>query len=134
MKALLWLPDMMEYSICPFSPLSASEAYTFLLLCSCCCVFLLFLCFCCVKSDFSQDEAALLSPLDPEAGPGPDPESRGPEQVPDFPPPTGREMILRTCVPSPACFSRALPQRMFCVLLKDEFRLAAALSHDTTFF
>ncbi|XP_033842507.1 rab3 GTPase-activating protein catalytic subunit [Periophthalmus magnuspinnatus] len=82
----------------------------------------------------SAQRAALLSPLDPEAGPGSDPDSRSSEQVPDFPPPTGREMILRTCVPSPACYSRALPQRMFCVILKDEFRLAAALSHDTAFF
>ncbi|KAK7877036.1 hypothetical protein WMY93_032254 [Mugilogobius chulae] len=80
----------------------------------------------------SAQRAALLSPLDPDAGS--DPDFPGPEPVPDFPLPTGREMILRTCVPAPACFSRALPQRMFCVLLKDEFRLASALSQDTAFF
>ncbi|XP_072301479.1 rab3 GTPase-activating protein catalytic subunit [Eucyclogobius newberryi] len=82
----------------------------------------------------SAQRAALLSPLDPDASPGSDLDSGGAGQVPDFPPPAGREMILRTCVPAPASYSRALPQRMFCVLLKDEFRLASALSQDTAFF
>ncbi|KAI6065355.1 Rab3 GTPase-activating protein catalytic subunit isoform X1 [Aix galericulata] len=33
--------------------------------------------------------------------------------VPDFPPPTGREVILRTTVPRPAPYSKPLPQRIF---------------------
>uniref|UniRef100_A0A667YYH4 Rab3 GTPase-activating protein catalytic subunit n=1 Tax=Myripristis murdjan TaxID=586833 RepID=A0A667YYH4_9TELE len=54
--------------------------------------------------------------------------------VPDFPPPAGREILLRTCVPRPAPYSKALPQRLFCVLMRDEFRLAGAFSSDTSFF
>uniref|UniRef100_A0A8C5BDB5 Rab3 GTPase-activating protein catalytic subunit n=1 Tax=Gadus morhua TaxID=8049 RepID=A0A8C5BDB5_GADMO len=54
--------------------------------------------------------------------------------VPDFPPPAGREILLRTCVPRPAPYSKALPQRLFCVLLREDFRLAGALSSDTSFF
>ncbi|XP_065607464.1 rab3 GTPase-activating protein catalytic subunit isoform X2 [Cyrtonyx montezumae] len=54
--------------------------------------------------------------------------------VSDFPPPTGREIILRTAVPSPAPYSKALPQRMYSVLTKEDFRLAGAFSADTTFF
>ncbi|XP_043930878.1 rab3 GTPase-activating protein catalytic subunit isoform X2 [Protopterus annectens] len=54
--------------------------------------------------------------------------------VSDFPPPAGREILLRTTVPRPAPYSKALPQRMYCVLLKDEFRLAGAFSSDTSFF
>ncbi|XP_013395929.1 rab3 GTPase-activating protein catalytic subunit-like [Lingula anatina] len=51
----------------------------------------------------------------------------------DFPKPAGREYILRTVVPRPAPYSRPSAQRMFCVLLRDEFRLAGAFSSDTTF-
>ncbi|CAL9689716.1 unnamed protein product [Knipowitschia caucasica] len=81
----------------------------------------------------SSQRAALLSPVDSDVVSEAD--FRAPEQtVPDFPRPAGRELILRTCVPSPAPYSRSLPQRMFCVLLKDEVRLAAALSYDTAFF
>ncbi|XP_077997168.1 rab3 GTPase-activating protein catalytic subunit-like [Glandiceps talaboti] len=54
--------------------------------------------------------------------------------VPDFPRPAGREFILRTIVPRPAPYSRALPQRMFCILMNKEFRLAGAFTEDTTFF
>uniref|UniRef100_A0A3P9D3S5 Rab3 GTPase-activating protein catalytic subunit n=1 Tax=Maylandia zebra TaxID=106582 RepID=A0A3P9D3S5_9CICH len=43
--------------------------------------------------------------------------------VPDFPPPAGREILLRTCVPRPAAYSKALPQR-----------LTGAFSTDTSFF
>ncbi|MEE6489090.1 hypothetical protein FKM82_015480 [Ascaphus truei] len=52
----------------------------------------------------------------------------------DFPPPAGREVILRTSVPRPAPYSKALPQRMYSVLTKEDFRLAGAFSSDTTFF
>lgn len=81
---------------------------------------------------FVSAQRAALSPLDPDSGL--DPDSRGPDQIPDFPAPAGRELLLRTCVPSPASYSRPLPQRLFCVLLRDEFRLASAFSHDTAFF
>lgn len=54
--------------------------------------------------------------------------------VSDFPPPTGREVILRTTVPRPATYSKPLPQRMYSVLTKEDFRLAGAFSADTTFF
>lgn len=54
--------------------------------------------------------------------------------VADFPPPTGREVILRTTVPRPAPYSKPLPQRMYSVLTKEDFRLAGAFSADTTFF
>ncbi|XP_039198299.1 rab3 GTPase-activating protein catalytic subunit isoform X2 [Crotalus tigris] len=52
----------------------------------------------------------------------------------DFPPPAGREVILRATVPRPAPYSKPLPQRMYSVLTKDDFRLAGAFSSDTTFF
>uniref|UniRef100_A0AAX7TB90 Rab3 GTPase-activating protein catalytic subunit n=1 Tax=Astatotilapia calliptera TaxID=8154 RepID=A0AAX7TB90_ASTCA len=58
----------------------------------------------------------------------------GSSRVPDFPPPAGREILLRTCVPRPAAYSKALPQRLFCVLMREEFRLAGAFSTDTSFF
>ncbi|KAG9462768.1 hypothetical protein GDO78_023191 [Eleutherodactylus coqui] len=52
----------------------------------------------------------------------------------DFPSPAGREVILRTTVPRPAPYSKALPQRMYSVLTKEDFRLAGAFSSDTSFF
>ncbi|XP_053261565.1 rab3 GTPase-activating protein catalytic subunit isoform X2 [Podarcis raffonei] len=52
----------------------------------------------------------------------------------DFPLPAGREVILRTTVPRPAPYSKPLPQRMYSVLTKEDFRLAGAFSSDTTFF
>ncbi|XP_066543675.1 rab3 GTPase-activating protein catalytic subunit isoform X2 [Amia ocellicauda] len=52
----------------------------------------------------------------------------------DFPPPAGREILLRTLVPRPAPYSKALPQRLFCVLMREDFRLAGAFSSDTSFF
>lgn len=58
----------------------------------------------------------------------------GGNRVPDFPPPAGREILLRTCVPRPAPYSKTMPQRLFCVLMRDEFRLAGAFSADTSFF
>lgn len=81
-------------------------------------------------------QAALLAPLEEEAGRVGGPDERKPAGggVPDFPPPAGREILLRTCVPRPAPYSKALPQRLFCVLMKEDFRLAGAFSSDTSFF
>ncbi|CAB1328595.1 unnamed protein product [Coregonus sp. 'balchen'] len=45
-----------------------------------------------------------------------------------------REILLRTCVPRPAPYSKALPQRLFCVLMREDFRLAGAFSSDSSFF
>ncbi|XP_033104847.1 rab3 GTPase-activating protein catalytic subunit-like isoform X2 [Anneissia japonica] len=50
-----------------------------------------------------------------------------------FPRPAGREFILRTTVPRPAPYSKPTHQRMFCVLMQDEFRVAGAFSEDTSF-
>ncbi|XP_040922947.1 rab3 GTPase-activating protein catalytic subunit isoform X2 [Toxotes jaculatrix] len=84
-------------------------------------------------ADFTSDEAALLSPLDEDSRH--DRKSTGgSNKVPDFPSPAGREILLRTCVPRPAPYSKALPQRLFCVLMREEFRLAGAFSSDTSFF
>ncbi|XP_064646210.1 rab3 GTPase-activating protein catalytic subunit-like [Lineus longissimus] len=58
---------------------------------------------------------------------------RPPSTVPDFPEPAGKEYILRTVLPRPTPYSRPSPQRMFCVLVKDECRFAGAFSSDTTF-
>lgn len=84
----------------------------------------------------SAQRAALLAPLDEEAGRAGGADDRKPAGggVPDFPPPAGREILLRTCVPRPAPYSKALPQRLFCVLLREDFRLAGAFSSDTSFF
>ncbi|XP_068439009.1 rab3 GTPase-activating protein catalytic subunit isoform X2 [Clinocottus analis] len=84
-------------------------------------------------ADFTSDEAALLAPLDEDLVRDRKP-AGGSSKVPDFPPPAGREILLRTCVPRPAPYSKALPQRLFCVLMREEFRLAAAFSSDTSFF
>nr|XP_019938363.1 PREDICTED: rab3 GTPase-activating protein catalytic subunit [Paralichthys olivaceus] len=84
-------------------------------------------------TDFTSDEATLLTPLDEELGNARKPTGVS-NKVPDFPSPAGREIILRTCVPRPAPYSKALPQRLFCVLLREEFRLAGAFSSDTSFF
>lgn len=53
--------------------------------------------------------------------------------VPDFPNPSAREYILRAMVPRPAPYSRVLPQRMYCVLVEGDYRLAGAFCSDTTF-
>ncbi|XP_040922948.1 rab3 GTPase-activating protein catalytic subunit isoform X3 [Toxotes jaculatrix] len=81
----------------------------------------------------NAQRAALLSPLDEDSRH--DRKSTGgSNKVPDFPSPAGREILLRTCVPRPAPYSKALPQRLFCVLMREEFRLAGAFSSDTSFF
>ncbi|KAL1267284.1 hypothetical protein QQF64_032647 [Cirrhinus molitorella] len=80
----------------------------------------------------SSQRAALLAPMEDEAGRSGGTDDR--KAVTDFPPPAGREVVLRTCVPRPAPYSKALPQRLYCVLMRDEFRLAGAFSSDTSFF
>ncbi|KAJ8247119.1 hypothetical protein GJAV_G00258960 [Gymnothorax javanicus] len=84
----------------------------------------------------NAQRAALLSPMEDELGKVGVAEDKRPTVggMPDFPPPAGREILLRTCVPRPAPYSKALPQRLFCVLLRDDFRLAGAFSSDTSFF
>ncbi|XP_054134153.1 rab3 GTPase-activating protein catalytic subunit isoform X2 [Melozone crissalis] len=62
------------------------------------------------------------------------PEERRQGAQSEFPPPAGREVILRASVPRPAPYSKALPQRMYSVLTREDFRLAGAFSADTTFF
>ncbi|CAN9506541.1 unnamed protein product [Ophioblennius macclurei] len=81
----------------------------------------------------NAQRAALLSPVDEDMDSEKNPAGSR-NKVPDFPPPAGREILLRTCVPRPAPYSKALPQRLFCVLMKDEFRLAGAFSSDVSFF
>lgn len=86
----------------------------------------------------SAQRAALLAPLEEDLGHAARTEDKkltvGSSNMPDFPPPAGREILLRTCVPRPAPYSKALPQRLFCVLMREEFRLAGAFSSDTSFF
>ncbi|XP_068610477.1 rab3 GTPase-activating protein catalytic subunit [Brachionichthys hirsutus] len=81
----------------------------------------------------SAQRAAHLTPLEEELGPDRK-LTGGSDKVSDFPPPAGREILLRACVPRPAPYSKALPQRLFCVMMTDEFRLAGAFSSDTAFF
>ncbi|XP_048835815.1 rab3 GTPase-activating protein catalytic subunit isoform X1 [Brienomyrus brachyistius] len=82
----------------------------------------------------STDETALSAPMDDDLGRGGRPEDSKHGGSSDFPPPAGKEILLRTCVPRPAPYSKELPQRMFCVLMRDDFRLAGAFSSDTSFF
>ena len=44
--------------------------------------------------------------------------------------PTAREFILRAVSPQPSQFSCSCPQRMYCLLTKDEMRIAGAFSCD----
>lgn len=60
-------------------------------------------------------------------------ESRLNSSVPNFPRPSAREYILRTIVPRPAPYSKQLPQRLFCSIEEDEFRIAGAFSSDSVF-
>lgn len=73
------------------------------------------------KMQFSDDDTSSNQPRRPAT----------PFQ--DFPPPTGREYILRTTIPRPRPSSRACPQRMYCVLTNDDFRLAGAFTDDVVF-
>lgn len=62
------------------------------------------------------------------------PEERRQTLMSDFPPPAGQELILRATVPQSAPYSKALPQRMYSMLTKEDFRLAGAFSSDSSFF
>ncbi|XP_051003260.1 rab3 GTPase-activating protein catalytic subunit isoform X2 [Acomys russatus] len=81
----------------------------------------------------AQRAAAVALPEEELKRPG-YPEERRQNSGSDFPPPAGRELILRATVPRPAPYSKALPQRMYSVLTKEDFRLAGAFSSDTSFF
>lgn len=48
--------------------------------------------------------------------------------------PIKREYILRTSASRPAPYSRQSPQRMYCLLSSNEFRISGAWSEDTIFF
>ncbi|XP_053522830.1 rab3 GTPase-activating protein catalytic subunit isoform X2 [Artibeus jamaicensis] len=82
----------------------------------------------------NAQRAATMSPPEEELKRTGSLEERRQNSASDFPPPAGRELILRTTVPRPAPYSRALPQRMYSVLTKEDFRLAGAFSSDTSFF
>lgn len=62
-----------------------------------------------------------------------DDENKQNSSVPNFPRPSAREYILRTFVPRPAPYSKQLPQRMFCSIEEDEFRIAGAFTSDSVF-
>lgn len=51
-----------------------------------------------------------------------------------FKTPLNREYILRASAPRPAPYSRQSPQRMYCSLTNNEFRLAGAFTEDTLFY
>lgn len=58
-----------------------------------------------------------------------------PDTRPTFISPAGKEYILRASIGRPShSRSRPSPQRMYCMLKSDEFRLCGAFSEDTTFF
>ena len=62
------------------------------------------------------------------------PELTSEAPVPKFPDPTGREFIIRATHAYPSSGSRDLPHRFYAVLMRNEYRLASAISADTTFF
>ncbi|KAM9305112.1 rab3 GTPase-activating protein catalytic subunit isoform 1-T1 [Gastrophryne carolinensis] len=86
------------------------------------------------KMFVNAQRASTLGPIDDDLKRSVSAEDRKSMCGADFPPPAGREIILRTTVPRPAPYSKALPQHMYSVLTKDDFRLAGAFSSDTTFF
>ena len=50
-----------------------------------------------------------------------------------FPRPESREFVLRTCVGRPYPYSQSAPQRMYCCLKEQEFRIAGAFTIDKQF-
>ena len=50
-----------------------------------------------------------------------------------FPQPDSREFILRTCVGRPYPYSQSAPQRMYCSVTKNEFRVAGGFTIDKQF-
>ncbi|CAG5116376.1 unnamed protein product [Candidula unifasciata] len=63
----------------------------------------------------------------------PSSEVRSSTSCSDFPSASCREYILRAMVPRPAPYSRVLPQRMYCMLVEGDSRLAGAFTADSTF-
>ena len=61
------------------------------------------------------------------------PPTRSSSKTHEFPNASAREYILRAMIPRPAPYSRVLPQRMYCVLVDGDYRLAGAFCSDTTF-
>ncbi|XP_074071155.1 rab3 GTPase-activating protein catalytic subunit isoform X2 [Macrotis lagotis] len=82
----------------------------------------------------NAQRVASMAPVEEELKRASSSEERRQNSGSDFPAPAGRELILRTTVPRPAPYSKALPQRMYSVLTKEDFRLAGAFSADTSFF
>uniref|UniRef100_F6XUI4 Rab3 GTPase-activating protein catalytic subunit n=1 Tax=Ciona intestinalis TaxID=7719 RepID=F6XUI4_CIOIN len=76
---------------------------------------------------FTQQVVSKIDPLDSELQKDEPPKSRLPD-------PTGREFIIRAISPYPSNFSREMPHRLYAVLMRNEFRLASAISTDPTFF
>ncbi|CAJ0940641.1 unnamed protein product [Ranitomeya imitator] len=86
------------------------------------------------KMFVNAQRVAMMAPMDEEPKRSSTSDDKKPLSGTDFPSPAGREVILRTTVSRPAPYSKALPQRMYSVLTKDDFRLAGAFSSDTSFF
>uniref|UniRef100_A0A8C5R4K0 Rab3 GTPase-activating protein catalytic subunit n=1 Tax=Leptobrachium leishanense TaxID=445787 RepID=A0A8C5R4K0_9ANUR len=86
------------------------------------------------KMFLNAQRASVMVPADEELRRPSSSDDRRQMSGSDFPAPAGREIILRLTVPRPAPYSKALPQRMYSVLTKDDFRLAGAFSSDTSFF
>uniref|UniRef100_A0A0B7ASM6 Rab3 GTPase-activating protein catalytic subunit n=1 Tax=Arion vulgaris TaxID=1028688 RepID=A0A0B7ASM6_9EUPU len=63
----------------------------------------------------------------------PSSEVRSSASCSDFPPASCREYILRAMVPRPAPYSKVLPQRMYCMLVDGDSRLAGAFTADSSF-
>lgn len=63
----------------------------------------------------------------------PSSEVRSSASCSDFPAAACREYILRAMVPRPAPYSKVLPQRMYCILMDGDSRLAGAFTADSTF-
>ncbi|XP_067019940.1 rab3 GTPase-activating protein catalytic subunit-like isoform X1 [Acropora muricata] len=86
-----------------------------------------------LHSLFVKQESARMQ-FGGDESPFPNQQQRHSATLPqDFPSPTGREYILRTTIPRPRPSSRPCPQRMYCVLTNDEFRLAGAFTDDVIF-
>ncbi|KAK2560352.1 Rab3 GTPase-activating protein catalytic subunit [Acropora cervicornis] len=86
-----------------------------------------------LHSLFVKQESARMQ-FGGDESPFPNQQQRHSATLPqDFPSPTGREYILRTTIPKPRPSSRPCPQRMYCVLTNDEFRLAGAFTDDVIF-
>ncbi|KAM8933756.1 rab3 GTPase-activating protein catalytic subunit isoform 2-T2 [Pelodytes ibericus] len=86
------------------------------------------------KMFVNAQRAATLAPVDEDPKRSGSSDDRRQMSGSDFPAPAGREVLLRFSVPRPAPYSKALPQRMYSVLTKEDFRLAGAFSSDTSFF